>query len=93
MTEDVLEPLERYEHEKANRQRQSVRTKCGKNVLSYLRVGIYVEHQNTCTKRMKGADISASVARNLMDVEEDRMRPMLSLNYTHACMPSVAISR
>ena len=47
---------------KANQPSQSVGTKCGNNVLSYLRV----EHQNTCTKRMKDEDISASVARSLM---------------------------
>ena len=55
--------------------------KCGKNVFSYLRVGIHLEHQNTCTKRMKSAGISASVAGSSVAC---RGETNFECNYTHA---------
>ena len=35
-----------------------VRTKCGKNALSCIRLGLLLEHQNTCTKRISSVDSS-----------------------------------
>ena len=49
-------------------------------VLSYVRVEIHLEHQNTFTKRMKCADFSALAALSSMACREDTGTPILSLN-------------
>ena len=57
------------------------KTKCGKDVLSHLRVGIHLEHQNAYTKRMKGVDISASVAWSPMACRGRYRGTNFELNY------------